>query len=216
MVRARKPKVAGLVRAARDYRDNLLNRNVLLVGVSGEEVRCLQLRFFARHFMHLTGVRTSRPMRSVDFFHRCVDGRISEHDLRDDVRGLSEVKLEAARAMFQSDLSATSFGEVNGARLYVGAEGYAGNAWACLGFVRDGAWYDPMTLLRSPVSDEVSRSGRYRVVAVFSKEIRERNFGLPERLSFSDGDDWDEIGKRLPEELAYLTLVREEQGQGQG
>ncbi len=125
MTWTRKPKVRDLVRAARDYRDNLLNRNVLLVGVSGGEVRCLQLRFLARHFLHLTGVRTVRPMRSVDFFHRCVDGRISEADLRDDARGLSTVKLEAARAMFRPDLSATSFGEANGTRMYVGAKEYA-------------------------------------------------------------------------------------------
>ena len=207
MGRARKPRLDAIMRAARGYSQFLLNRNVLLVGVSRDgEVGHLQLRFLARHFLHLTGVRPSHPMSSKDFLRRCLDSRLSTDDILVDGNGLATLKLDAARAMFAPDLSASMFGEASGARLYVQAESYTGNAWACLGFVNQGSWHDPVTLLRSPVSTEVSLARRFRVVAVFSKPISESRYKGAVKVALRGQDDWGSIVSSLPPELAYLEL----------
>lgn len=207
MPKAKKPRIPSLVKAAEAYKANLLNRNVLLVGIDRDgNVGVQQFRFLARHFRHLTGVRTTQNIKAVDFFNRCVEHRIADSDIREDPSGFAELKLQASKAMFKPDLSATFFGDANGSRLYVQADKYAGNNWACLGFVEDSGWHDPMTMLDSPVEKEISQARKFRVVAVFAKAVTESRYGAPIKVALRERDSWDKIQSMLPAGYSYLSL----------
>lgn len=203
----RKPRIGAIIKAAQCYRDHLLNRNLLLVGVNRDgKAACLQLRFLARHFKHLTGVRTQTKILANDFFNRALEGRLPEKEILPDGSGFAELKLKAAGSMFKPDLAVNAFGEPSGARLHVEVDVFAGNSYASLGFISDHDWFDPVTLLSSPIGDETLKQRRYRVVAAFSKGVGEGRYGAPCKVALKEGDSWERIVAQLPLSLAYLSL----------
>jgi len=186
----RKPRIGAIIKAAQCYRDHLLNRNLLLVGVNRDgKAACLQLRFLARHFKHLTGVRTQTKILANDFFNRALEGRLPEKEILPDGSGFAELKLKAAGSMFKPDLAVNAFGEPSGARLHVEVDVFAGNSYASLGFISDHDWFDPVTLLSSPIGDETLKQRRFRVVAVFPKGVGDSRYGAPSKVALKDATD---------------------------
>ena len=194
MARKRKPDVRLLFKLACQYERNLLNKNYLLVGLKHDEVTYIETRFLDYHFKHLTGVEVlDSGMSSTLFFKKCVNKRLSTDELAYDVKGLAAVKMEAAQSMFVHDLAARSFGVGNGARMLINADEYAGHQWACMGFRQAGSrWLDPVTMLRSPVKEEVLPADLFPVVAVLSKKIVEPSYESFER-SPRDCAIWDMV-----------------------
>ena len=199
--------MGAILKAAQCYRDNLLNRNILLIGVNRDgAVRAVQLRFLMRHFKHLTGVRTRPKSLATDFFSRAIEGRLPEDEIMPDQSGFAELKLKAAGYMFKPDLAVTAFGEPSGARLHVEVDVFAGNSCASLGFIEDHDWFDPVTILSSPIGDETLKQRRYRIVAAFSKGVGEGRYGVPCKVALKEGDSWERIVAQLPQSLSYLSL----------
>ena len=208
---ARKPRMGAIIKTAQCYRDNLLNRNILLIGVNRDgAVRAVQLRFLMRHFKHLTGVRTRTKILANDFFNRAMEGRLPEDEIMPDQSGFAELKLKAAGFMFKPDLAVTAFGEPSGARLHVEVDEFAGNSCASLGFIEDHEWFDPVTILSSPIGDETLKQRRFRVVAVFPKGVGDSCYGAPFKVALKDGDNWEKIVAKLPPSLSYLSLDADE------
>lgn len=200
----KKPPIKKIIQAAEMYQENLLDKNILLVGLQGSEVDYLELRFLARSFKHLTGVRTqSKSVSAMYFWRKCTGHNLSEADLALDNSGFAAMKLRASLSMFRPDLSAREFGRPNGSRLNVDAEVFAGDQQACMGFRNyEGEYLDPMTLLSSPVGKEVKRGDRYKVVGVFSKSIRWPYYTTAIRTASTV--DWHHIVHSLPNELKGL------------
>ena len=108
--------------------------------------------------------------------------------------------------MFKPDLAVTAFGEPSGARLHVEVDVFAGNSCASLGFIEDHDWFDPVTILSSPIGDETLKQRRFRVVAVFPKGVGDSRYGAPSKVALKDGDNWEKIVAKLPPSLSYLSL----------
>ena len=201
----KKPSIAQLLRVTDKYRDNLYNKNILLVGTRGDEVGHVELRFLGRNFKHLTGVKTvSRKLRGNQFWRMCANHRISERDLEFDYKGTARQKLNAAERAFEPGTCFRGFGVPNGARRYVEVELFAGSLRACMGFENFEARYlDPKTLLDSPIDHEVLRRDMFKVVGVYSKPIPRPAF--ESALFVDDEADWGLISESLPEDLHHVV-----------
>lgn len=207
MAKSRKPNIAALVRAAKDYDRNLMGRSFLVIGVSRDgDVEPVELRFAKGNFRHLTGARTRTGAMSPDeFFDRCVEGRLAESDLLADTRGHAALKLRAARALFAPGLPVTAFGRGNHSHLLLSADRAIGGKSGVLGLKRVGAAHVPITLLDANIRDEAT--DLHGVVAVFSKRLGEREYGAPESLretAMGKPVDWEAVRNALPEDLRGL------------
>ena len=109
-----------------------------------------------------------------------------------------------------SEGALTAFGEPSGARLHVEVDEFAGNSCASLGFTEDHEWFDPVTILSSPIGDETLKQRRFRVVAVFPKGVGDSCYGAPSKVALKDGDNWEKIVAKLPPSLSYLSLDADE------
>lgn len=208
MANAKKPPIKKILSAADLYAENLLNRNVLLLGSHDNMIETFELRFLAENFKHLTGVRTvSRDVSPKQFWRMCRGHNLSERDLAPDYEGWAGLKLKVAPYVFDSGLSAREFGRANGARLRVDADVYSGDHRVSLGFSLDeGGYCYPKSLLMSSVRSEVKRDDLFRVIGVFSKPVKSRWYDLAVRVDSEA--DWDYVCQSLPPRLQHVTTIR--------
>jgi hypothetical protein len=201
------PAIERILNSAELYERNLLNKNILIIGCRDDDVTYLEIRFLARNFKHLTGVRTvSKDLSAMQFWRMCAGHKLSIRDISPDWKGTAGQKLKVAPHMFAADLSASEFGRANRSRLYVSAKVFAGDRQACLGFNEDGTDYlYPETLLMSPIRNEAGRKDLHRVIGVYSKPIKSRWYDCATKI---DADaDWDNVLHSLPYRLQHVTTI---------
>ena len=202
----KKPSIKKLSRAADAYEENLLNKNILLVGVWKDRINYIELRFLGRHFQHLTGVKTKENISAKLFWKKCKNHELSEGELKDIRGGFVGQKLAIARQLFMPEGSMKSFGSPNGSRLNVEVDFFAGDHRGCMGFKKyEGTYYDPNTLLKASVDGEIRVRERFKVVGVFSKATRDR--GYRNALRVDTRVDWDSIAQSLPNELSHVAKL---------
>ena len=108
--------------------------------------------------------------------------------------------------MFKPELAVTACGAPSGARLHVEVDVFAGNSCASLGFIEDHDWFDPVTILSSPIGDETLKQRRFRVVAVFPKGVGDSRYGAPSKVARQDGANWEKSVAKLPPSRSYRSL----------
>jgi hypothetical protein len=158
---------------ARAYHKELANRNILFLFGDGTNPEYFETTFLSRHFLHLTGV-TPAPERvrsSSDFYDRCRKGRLNISDFDLPANGTADMKLSVLPQLMQIYRSAKMIGDFDFTKSLLYTEKLAGNVSACMGFVRDGAFYVPNTILREDVRDITVRPQK-RVLATFRKPVR--------------------------------------------
>ena len=81
--------------AAKVYRENLENKNLLFIFGTEKSPEFFEASFLPRNFMHLTGVKISenRIFGSVDFYERCLRGKLSPSDFSFADNGTTAMKL---------------------------------------------------------------------------------------------------------------------------
>jgi hypothetical protein len=183
---------------AREYQHGLANRNILFLFGDLSAVECFETTFLPRHFLHLTGVEPvpGRVRSSTDFYDRCRKSRLSPSDFEFAPNGTTDMKLTVLPQLMQIYHTANMIGDFDFTKSLLYTEKLAGNVSACMGFVRDGAFYIPNTTLREDIRDLTVRPQK-RILATFQKTIREPEYA---RLCYiAKGVDLFRI--KLPGEL---------------
>nr|MDN4743870.1 PBECR4 domain-containing protein [Lachnospiraceae bacterium C1.1] len=200
-----------MTKAAKSYHENLEDQKVLFVyGVPSELkkqveqnadiISCLEFYevvFHRSNFLHLTGLNLNKKKISsaINFYSKCLDGRLSEDDFVLSKDGSTVQKLEVLADMMNIKKSASMIGDFTDAGPKLYSEKIAGNIYACMGFVCDkySNLNVPNTLLKKDIR-AVSSKPQKKIYAVFSKGYSEEKYTTIEKC-----DKSIEIGKiQLP------------------
>ena len=95
--------------------------------------------FHRSNFLHLTGVTLNKntTKSSINFYEKCLAGRLSPEDFYLSTDGTTEQKLDVLESMMNLKKTAAMIGDFTdrGPKLY--SEKAAGNVCACIGFIKD-------------------------------------------------------------------------------
>lgn len=203
--------ISVVVRCAEKYREELDGRSLLFVCVDKHrKTLCIEFSFHGSNYMHLTGLKPREssdgegegPLFANDFYHKCLDHRLSPSDFAFSDDGTTHLKLDILPSVICKNLRASIIGEYNSSRPRLYTEKIVGNIHACMGFVYDRrtSEYVPNTVIKEDARDLVS--GSARVIAVYRKDIRAAQY--EEATYIAKKVDWDSVA--LPEGFMYLPL----------
>lgn len=192
-----------VVGCAEKYRDNLMNRSLLIAhSDKHKNLECIELTFDASNFMHLTGLKLN-GITADDFYDKCLSHRLSIDDFEFSNDGTTSLKLDVLPSVMTKKLSANMIGDYNSSNPKLYTEKLVGGEKACMGFVQSGARkrYVPNTLLKFDIRD-ISSNTR-RIVAVFRKPRQQSNY---EEITYrAKNFDWN--AATLPGDYAYLNDI---------
>ncbi|MEN6636290.1 MAG: PBECR4 domain-containing protein [Clostridiaceae bacterium] len=156
-----------ITQCAKTYQTELNNKNVLFVYMEDYWLRALECSFLPRHFLHLTGVRFSGS--SSNFLRLCVEHKLSPQQISLSPNGTTEMKLQVLPELVNIHRTARMIGPYNQSKVMLYTEKLIGNVRGCMGFVADGDYYVPNTVLREDIRNITL--GCKRMIAVFVKDI---------------------------------------------
>ena len=147
-----------LIKCAEQYKNNLLNTNLLIVSTRNNAFFCLEIDFPKKAFLHLTGVYVDEErMAANQFYNKCVNKKIAPNDFEFKLDGTTRLKLEVLPKLLTVNSSINMINTYNGCRPKLYTERLAGNIRACLGLVKsDDGYYVPNTVLRTDMRDEIN------------------------------------------------------------
>lgn len=175
----KKEAVSIAISAARAYRDHFVGRRILfLMTDKHRHVFSLEVGFDASNFHHLTGLTlTDRSLSHLDFYNRCISGRLKEADIGFAANGTTHQKLSVLPLVFRNpNLSASMMGTYNESHPLLYTEKLVGGVKFALGFrdVTGRGDYVPDTLLEGDIRDQVREA--FRIIAAYRKDPGEEAF----------------------------------------
>ena len=81
-----------ILRAAKLYKEHLLNTNIMFVYRTKDKIWCLETTYLSYNFKHLTGVKSSIPANK--FFSMCVNNKLTVNDFELAENGTSVLKAD--------------------------------------------------------------------------------------------------------------------------
>ena len=159
-----------ITQCAATYQAELNQKNVLFLYTGESHVRTLECCFLPRHFLHLTGVRFSGT--SSNFLRLCVEHKLSPQQISLASNGTTEMKLQVLPEMVNIHKTARMIGTYDQSKILLYTEKLVGSIRGCMGFVADGDYYVPNTVLREDIR-KIS-CGCNSVAAVFVKDIEQK------------------------------------------
>jgi len=191
----KKKAISIITKAAKLYHDNLEDQKVLFIyGVPANvnkqivqgakeiiELSFYEVAFHRSNFLHLTGVILNRETTksAINFYEKCIDGRLSEDDFMLSKDGTTEQKLDVIENMMNIKKVAAMIGDFtdHGPKLF--SEKVAGNVCACMGFVSDKYTQlnVPNTLLKKDIRD-VSSKPQQKIYAILSKKYTDEKYSV--------------------------------------
>ena len=194
-----KKKVISIItRAAKLYHANLEDQKVLFVYGTPSDIKSqlekgtekivgidlYEVVFYRSNFLHLTGLKLNRRKitSAINFYSKCLDGRLSEDDFIMAKDGSSVQKLEVLENMMNIKKTASMIGNFTDFGLKLYSDKIAGNTFACMGFVEDSytSLNVPNTLLKKDIRD-VSSKPQKKIYAVLSKAYSEEKYIIIEK-----------------------------------
>jgi hypothetical protein len=164
-----------IVHCAELYRENLENRNILILSSDKHGyIHEIEVEFAPRCFMHLTGVVENRKYvsSSVQFYDLCLRNKLGEVFFSMAPDGTTPLKLQVLPDLLKPHLSANSIGNFNEYTPKLYTEKIAGSIYACMGFVKSNGFYYPNTILRKDIRDACERP-QQRIIMTCRKRVGE-------------------------------------------
>ena len=87
-----------LKESAIKYKENLKDKNLLIIYKERTEIKYIEILFLARNFMHLTGVKCNdkngKNMKANQFYQACLNNKLSYKDIIIKQNGTTKLKLD--------------------------------------------------------------------------------------------------------------------------
>jgi hypothetical protein len=112
-------------------------------------------------------------MSATLFYKRCLSNQISPNDFQTDFR--VKLKLDVLPQVMKIYKNAKMCGNFDGSRIKLHTDKIIGNVTASMGFVKDGNYYVPNTVLEEDMRT-VSIHPQQRILAVFRKQIKQEKY----------------------------------------
>lgn len=155
------------------YHNNLEGKNILFVFGSRENTNFIETSFLKKHFLHLTGVKLTNGMSATLFYKRCLSNQISPNDFQTDFK--VKLKLDVLPQVMKIYKNAKMCGDFDGNRLKLHTDKIIGNVTASIGFVKDGDYYVPNTVLEEDIR-KVTIHPQQRILAIFRKPVKQKTY----------------------------------------
>ena len=164
-----------ITESAKIYKENLENKNLLFIFGAEKSPEFFEASFLPRNFLHLTGVKIveKRILGSVDFYEKCLKGKLSPLDFSFADNGTTDMKLSILPQLMKIQTCTKMVGIYDHKKSVLYTEKIAGNIYACMGFIKENDYYIPNTALREDIRD-ISVQPQKRVLAIFKKNIPQK------------------------------------------
>ena len=196
-----------LINGAKIYKENLLNKNILIITKINSKVNSLEVKFPKSAYLHLTGVQVNKDLISAkDFFNLCAKRKIRLEDFDFKSNGTTKLKLDVLESALKIPSSIKMVTAHNGMRPELYTDRLVGNVRACLGLINKGNYYVPNTLLKTDIRQESTCIER--VIVIMEKHENDKTYKnvsyLAEGIEFEKLDLPKEIKVKIgQEELEY-------------
>ena len=160
---------------AKQYRDELLDKSLYLIcSDKRQELSTIELHFYKRNFLHLTGVETT--LTADRFFDACVKGRLKELDINERKDGTTTQKLKILPSLMTKNMSANMIGDSLKEGIGLITDKVVGNIKGCMGFVIDDLTgkYVPNTVINDDIRKRVTNPRR--ILLIYRKQEKEDNY----------------------------------------
>lgn len=189
-----------IVKAAVQYRENLQDRNFLIVYQSNKGISSACVGFRGNHFLHMTGVETK--LSAQRFYEKCINGKLAVSEFELDKKGKAQRKLTVLPYLAELLYNNCMIGNFINSGIYIRADYFVGNTKAIvsLGF-RYGKKTDiPVTLYNEDVR-KLSQP-TCKVLAIFSKRYDETDYGKCTYLAKGQEIDKLPISEEIRKEIS--------------
>lgn len=144
-----------LINGAKIYKENLLNKNILIITKDKNMFNSFEVKFPKSAYLHLTGVEVDKSsIKAKDFFNLCVKRKIRLEDFDFKSNGTTKLKLDVLENVLKVSSSIKMVTAYNGLRPELYTDRLVGNVRACLGLIDKGSYYVPNTLLKTDIRQE--------------------------------------------------------------
>ena len=167
-----------ITNCAKDYKKNLVNKNILFIFNNNSKMDFFEAVFLPRHFLHLTGIKVTN-IKSSDFYKMCLNKKLSLKNIQLSNDGTTSMKLDVLQKLMNLKSNVKMIGEYNNSKTLLVTEKLIGNIYASMGFIKpiDSNYYVPNTILKEDIRD-ISLKPIKNVVAIFEKEIKSDLYNL--------------------------------------
>ena len=164
----KKQAIRVITDCAKIYDEELCGQNVLFLFGSASAPVCAEAKFNRQHFLHLTGVIKTQRITAQQFYNRALTGHLGENVFSIPSDGTVELKLSVLPGLCRIHKTARMIGDYNNSKSLLVTEKLVGGTNACVGFIREDAFYIPNTALREDIRD-ITISPWQRIIATFRK-----------------------------------------------
>lgn len=175
VIKDKKEYLRIIVQAAALYKENLLNKNMLIIyEKQKKQYFYLDILFLKRQFLHLTGVETNN-ISSKDFFEKCINRKLTVEDFGVEDTWTTTKKMNVIIPTMSIYKNAKMVGDFQSnstcGKLYT--EKIVGNERGCLGFKLDekSNYMIPNTLLQEDIRDITTKSNK--LMAIYMKDVKD-------------------------------------------
>ena len=168
-----------LKESAKVYKENLQNTNLLIIYSKNKKVEYIEIKFLARNFMHLTGVRSiqsnEKYKKANQFYNACLNNKLSYKDIiiKDD--GTTKLKLDIISNLVNIDKECKMIGMYDNSKKELITDILVGSVHMCVGLIRDSkTYYIPNTLLKEDIRKLTIE--RYPIIGILKKKINEEKY----------------------------------------
>lgn len=187
-----------LKESAKIYKDNLQNKNLLIIYCKDGKVEYIEMLFLARNFMHLTGLRSidknGKYKKANQFYQACLNNKLSYKDIIIKKDGTTQLKLDMISQLINIDKKCKMIGIYNHSKKELITEILLGNINMCLGTIKNSStYYIPNTLLKEDIRKLTIKP--YSIVGILKKQIEDKKYQMVTYVSKKM--DIDKIRKNI-------------------
>ena len=159
--------------AAKIYKENLLNKNIMFVYLKNNKIEFYTVTFLEEHFKHLTGVKTK--LDAYTFFYKASNNRlrINDFDYKDNTTAL---KLNNLVKAMMINSYAKMIGEFNHNRTYLSVDKMIGNNNLIIGYDSGEKINYPKTILKGDIREYINQKP-CRIIGIMRKKISDKRYG---------------------------------------
>lgn len=180
-----------ITNAAKSYKEFFCNRNILIIYGSPNKPNLITTKADSKNFYHLTGVELNKknilrdvPNKNTNaidvFFEKALSKKLSLNDFKFK-NEFTELKLSVLEHTLAIASNASMIGDYSNSHINLHTDKIAGGQYSFLGFVKEGDYYVPNTVMADDMRK--NSNSNERVLAILSKTISEKEYGKIEKVA---------------------------------
>lgn len=168
-----------IINCAKKYKNILLNKTLLIIYKERmtNVIKYIEVSFYERNYQHLTGIELIDKQKqrikgqSVNFFRKCLNGKIGLKEIQFRADGTTPLKLLALDVLMDITKVTKIAGSYNASRPKLVVDKIIGGRKLCLGLAKENKLYVPASALSEDANSLIVNPSQ--VLAIFEKNSNE-------------------------------------------